>query len=120
TSAPGTDSMTRVPLSGSTKSLAVVPSRTAQSGAPVITASTCALSKLKLLSVSRPGGGGPKCQANGVHGYSTGAGAATAAGGGAGATIATGGGGGGAVSATGGGSDGGGAATWAGGGGQAQ
>src|SRR5579864_1485548 len=57
TSAPGTDSMIRVPLSGSTKSLPVVPSRTVQSGAAVTTASTCAVSKLKLLNVRRPGGG---------------------------------------------------------------
>jgi len=71
TSTPGADWMTRVPLSGSTKSLVVVPSRGAQSGAPVITVSTRALSKLKLLSVKRPGGTcrrGPKSQASGVQG----------------------------------------------------
>src|SRR5216683_4573330 len=123
TSAPGTDTMTRVPLSGSTKSLVVVPSRGAQSGAPVITASTCALSKLKLLSVKRPGSGGPKS-------HTTGAGAAATVGGGGGAATATGGGGiakgGGAISATGGGTGagtaaaaGGGAAISAGGGGHA-
>ena len=104
------------------KSLTVVPSRTAQSGAPVITASIRALSKLKLLSVSRPAGGGvagAKSQPSGVQEYGAGAGTAAGAGGGAGRTAATGGGGGG-VSATGGGGDCGGAATWLGGGGQAQ
>src|SRR5216683_2667667 len=109
TSAPGTDWMTRVPLSGSTKSLVVVPSRAAQSGAPVITVSIRAVSKLKLLSVRRPDGGGPNSPASGAK--TTGAGGA----------------GGGAISATGGGSGagtaaaaGGAAATWAGGGGQVQ
>ncbi len=123
-----------MPLSGSTKLLAVVPSRTAQSGAPVITASTRALSKLKLLSVRRPGGGvtgriGLKSQANGAKTTGAGAiigggggGAATGTGGGAGITA-----GGRAINATGGGTGagtaaaaGGGAATSAGGGGQAQ
>src|SRR6266851_1787836 len=128
TSAPGTDWMTRVPLSGSTKSLVVVPSRGAQSGAPVITVSIRAVSKLKLLSVRRPDGGGPNSPASGAKttgaggGGGGGAATATATGGGAGITA-----GGGAISATGGGSGagtaaaaGGAAATWAGGGGQAQ
>src|ERR1700687_3460296 len=82
TSAPGTDSMIRVPLSGSTKSVVVVPSRTAQSGAPVITASTCALSKLKLLSVRRPGEGVPEGPASGAKRNGAGSGAATTTGGG--------------------------------------
>src|SRR6266849_2421534 len=128
TSAPGTDWMTRVPLSGSTKSLVVVPSRAAQSGAPVITVSIRAVSKLKLLSVRRPDGGGPNSPASGAKttgaggGGGGGAATATATGGGAGITA-----GGGAISATGGGSGagtaaaaGGAAATWAGGGGQVQ
>jgi hypothetical protein len=51
----------------------MVPARGVQSEAPVITVSTRALSKLKLLSVKRPGGGvtgrmGPKSQASGVQG----------------------------------------------------
>src|SRR6266851_1367134 len=108
TSAPGTDWMTRVPLSGSTKSLVVVPSRAAQSGAPVITVSIRAVSKLKLLSVRRPDGGGPNSPASGAK--TTGAGG----GGGGGAATATATGGGAGITA------GGAAATWAEGGGQAQ
>jgi hypothetical protein len=81
------------------------------------------VSKLKLLSVRRPGIGGvigkigPKSQSSGVTGNGASAGAATATcGGGEGG----GGEGGGATNATGGGAGGGGAATSAGGGGQAQ
>ena len=94
--------MMRVPFSGKRKSLCASPSAGAeQSGLVVTTATTWALSKLKLLSVSRPGDG------SGVHGPSKGGSEATCVGGGAGGAAGDAiGAGGGGVRATGGGGDG--------------